>query len=235
MASRAAIYPVNAFPPEAQPLARAVVEGRTDRVLELARTTPGGINAAGSKGETALQLAVEKGDTAMVRALLAAGANPNGGPNKTPLHPATRQTNGEMLRLLLAAKADPNGTYNGESPLYEAALMGAIPAAGQLLDAGANPNFGRVEGDSPARAASAADEWDMVAFLIDRGASPWYAPATGSTIASDAYHSRKQSPARDQIIARYQSFGYPWPPPPPPLVRQMMAEGRWPPPLRQPQ
>jgi ankyrin repeat protein len=235
MASSAAAYPVNAFPPEAQALARAVVDGKTNRVLDLAKTTPGGINATGAKGETALLLAVQKGDTAMVRALLAAGASPNGGPDKSPLHPATRQTNGEMLRLLLAAKANPNATYNGESPLFEAALIGAIPAAKQLLDAGANPNFGQIDdGDSPALAASSADKWEMVVFLIDHGASPWYSPATGATIASDAYHSRKQSEAREQVIARFQSFGYPWPPPKPPIVRQMMAEGRWPPAMQPP-
>lgn len=219
----------------ARQFVEAVASGRVDRALALVQGVPDGVNTKGGNGETAILIATMRGDSAMVRALLTAGADPNGGPNKTPLHPAVRQTNGEMLAMLLAAKADPNRTYNNETPLFEAALIGAIPAAARLLDAGAQPDLGRVtSNDSPLLVASATKKWAMANFLIERGASPWHVNEAGATVASNAYHSNSNSPDRDAIIARFQAYGYPWPPPKPPVVRQMMAEGRWPPKLNPP-
>lgn len=217
----------------------AVIEGREREALEMAARLPNGLNTTSPTGETALLFAVLEDDGAMVKALLAAGANPNGGPDRAPLHPAVRDKSGKLVELLLAAKADPNLPYNNETPLLEAALVGAGENAKRLLAAGARVDLGRGNGVSPAIVASSVDRWGMVNFLIESGASPWHTPANGSTIADFAASSRlrpdtEEGKIRDMLIERFQAAGYPWPPPTPPEVRNLIATRQWPPKLNPP-
>jgi Ankyrin repeats (3 copies) len=231
---------VSMFPSEAErDFVTAVIDRRMDVALRMAERLPNGVNTTAPSGETALLYAVFNNDAGGVAALLAAGAKPDGGPNRTPLHPATRDKSGKLLKMLLDARADPNLIYNNETPLLEAALVDARDNAVRLIDAGADINKGNQIEQSPAMTAAAAGHWMMVDLLIEKGASPWHSPPNGYTLASLAASDRllpttPEGQARDKIIARFKAMGYPWPPPKPPIVRQMMAEGRWPPKMEPP-
>lgn len=218
---------------------RAVLDRQPERAINLARTLPAGVNTVSPTGETALLYAVQQNDLASARALIAAGASADGGPNRAPLHPAVRDPEGKFVELLLSAGADPNKTYNNETPLWEAALVDARNNAMRLIAAGATIDKGDGVGHSPLMTAGSSGHWIMANMLIEKGASPWYAPANGYTLATFAASDRllpttPEGQARDAIIEKFKAFGYPWPPPKPPLVRQMMAEGRWPPKLTRP-
>ena len=218
----------------ARRFAEAVVAGDTRTALLAGQAAPGGVNAVGRDGETALLLAVDRLDEPMVAALLRAGANPNGGPDRAPLHEAVKAYDFSILRRLLGAGADPNGRLGGEPALYEAALIGATEAARLLLDAGARVDGPNSIGRTPAMVAAAADHWRMVGFLVDRGASIWVAVGAGSTIASFAARSAlrpdsEEGQACAAVVTRLRSAGYPWPPPSPTEIRALRDSGKWPP------
>ena len=217
----------------------AVLDRQAERAVDLARRLPAGVNTTSPTGETALLYAVQKNDMATARILIAAGASANGGPNRAPLHPAVRDPDGKFVELLLSAGADPNKTYNKETPLWEAALIDARSNAMRLVAAGAAIDVGDGVGHSPLMTAGSSGHWILANMLIEKGASPWHAPANGYTLAVFAASDRllpttPEGQARDAIIEKFKALGYPWPPPKPPLVRQMMAEGRWPPKLTRP-
>ncbi|KAB7648271.1 ankyrin repeat domain-containing protein [Polymorphobacter fuscus] len=213
---------------------RAVASGDVAAAIAAAKGPPSRVNAVGSAGETPLLIAVERGDVAMVKALLAAGANPDGGPDRTPLHPATRADDMRMLDALLQAGADPSRTHGGETPLYEAALIGAVPAIERLVAAGAKVEAGNSIGMTPALTAAGADHWAAVAVLLEKGASPWTVPPSGHSVASFANTSRVDRSGADGValagvVARLKGAGYPWPPPSPPEIRKLRGQGQWPP------
>ena len=220
-------------------LMKAVIDRRVVEAIRLAEALPNGVNTTAPSGETALLYAVLNNDASGVATLLAAGANPNGGPNRSPLHPAVRDPSGKLLGMLLEAGADPNLPYNKETPLWEAALVDARDNAMKLIAAGADLNKGDAVEHSPLMTAGSTGHWILANMLIEKGASPWHSPPNGYTLASFAASDRllpttPEGQARDQIIAQFKTMGYPWPPPEPPVVRQMMAEGRWPPKLNPP-
>jgi ankyrin repeat protein len=95
------------------------------------------INAVSDEG-TALQLAVEQGQDAIARGLLALGADPRRGNKhgKTPLHAAVRRGDREMIEALLAAGADINAQHRDRSVLGEAAWAGHLALIPWLLDKG---------------------------------------------------------------------------------------------------
>lgn len=228
-------YSIDAFQTaSARDFIQAVMAGDVARARALGALAPDGFNTFGKDGESAILIAVDRGDVAMVQALLAAGANPNGGPNRTPLHPATREIALKMLPMLLAAKADPNLPFADQSPLFEAALIGEVRAAKMLLASGAKIELGNNIGITPSIKAATADHWDMVLFLIDNGASIWQAAPNGFTIATFAEDSRVRrdipnGKALETVIQRHRDAGYPWPPPGPPEVKKLIDQGQWPP------
>src|SRR5262245_28453543 len=69
------------------------------------------VNVAEGDGMTALHWAAAKGDAALAKLLIEAGANPRAttrvGP-QTPLHLAARIGNAPVIEVLLKAGADPN-------------------------------------------------------------------------------------------------------------------------------
>lgn len=95
------------------------------------------------EGATLLIDAAERGDVAVVRRLLTAGADPDGRGYKVNSVPLTRAKSTEVLELLLDAGADVNAVDAvGTTPLGWAVGLGKMENVRCLLQAGAdvNPN-----------------------------------------------------------------------------------------------
>jgi uncharacterized protein len=101
-----------------------------DEIAELphfAGISPIGLPTRGHYGDTPLHVAAIRGDVAMIRALLDAGAeiNVNGELGYTPLHEAVEQGHAEAVRVLVERGASKDVlTEDGQSPLETAALSG---------------------------------------------------------------------------------------------------------------
>ena len=192
------VFPDRFADPAAHNAAQAVASGDQAAALAAIRQAPGGANTPGAEGATLLLMAVERRDHAMAAALLRAGAKADGAPGYAPLHSAVKNTDLDMVRLLLAAGAKPDATMEGETAMYEAALIGAQDAAGLLLGAGAGIDVPDEVGKTPVLVAASADNWAMVATLLDHGANPWLdAPwHHGRRHGGEFAHSAEQSGGR---------------------------------------
>ncbi len=220
--------------PAARRMAQAVEAGDVDAAPAAARTVPGGVNAHGTDGETALLLAVNRLDRPMIAALLKAGADPNGAPDRAPIHEAVKAHDQSVTKMLLKAGASPDGSMGGEPALFEAALLGATDPADLLLSAGARVDRHDKIGNSAALVAASADHWTMVGFLLGRGASIWAVDAAGVTIGGLAVRSRllPDSPkgiALADVVARLKAGGFPMPPPTAREIKTLVALKNWPP------
>ena len=119
--------------------------------------------------------------SAVVEALIAAGADPNaeakGG--YTPLHSATgrgKDASPAVVEALLAAFADPNARdEDAWTPLHYATGKDANPAVVKaLIEAGADPNARNKHGDTPLHRAAYFNPCNLavVKALIEAGADP---------------------------------------------------------------
>lgn len=112
------------------------------------------------KGQTpvdtqALMRAVEGGDVARVRVLLAAGADPNAAAEcgETALMRAVSKGNLEVVEVLLEAGGDVHAkSENGFTPLFMAVFFGHVAIARALLARGSDPS-------APTRVNTTAEEW----------------------------------------------------------------------------
>lgn len=90
-----------------------------------------------SRGGTPLLRAVERGDAAMVRLLLARGADPNGAcaceGGESPLWVAVVQRETEIVDILLAAGAEPNPVAFGDKSATDVARMRGYDALADRL------------------------------------------------------------------------------------------------------
>ena len=118
---------------------QALLEGMEDQVEALI-ARKANVNAVDDAGVTALGLAVNGGNPAIVQRLLEAGADPN--------------------------LADSNGV----TPLFVAIENGSIPLVRQLLDSGANPNLSRVGGETPLMLAVRSGSAEAVRLLLAKKA-----------------------------------------------------------------
>lgn len=134
--------------------------------------------------ETPLARAVEQGDVAAIKGLVARGEDVNardGG--YTPLMSAARAGSVEVVNALLDAKADPNlrdCAVNGWTALIHAIHKNRNETARALVERGADVNAragGCAErqikqGMTPLMYAAMYDNAEMVKFLLARGADP---------------------------------------------------------------
>ena len=142
----------------------------------------------GRSQSTPLMCAALNDQLEMARLLLDRGADPTGTP--APLSLVAGANRLEMARLLLDRGADPNrakllSTACGEQnlncecdpprsvsyPLYCATAGGHLEMASLLLDRGADPNEGLLNGsDTPLACASLNGRFKLTRLLLDRGA-----------------------------------------------------------------
>jgi uncharacterized protein len=117
--------------------------------------------------------AVQRGDTAAVRALLAKKSDVNApqADGATALHWAVYKDDLEAVDLLLRAGAKataPNGF--GATPMSLAAENGNAAIVQRLLEAGADPNERMRGSDTALMMAARTGNLDTVKLLLDRGA-----------------------------------------------------------------
>ncbi|MCY4410246.1 MAG: ankyrin repeat domain-containing protein, partial [Caldilineaceae bacterium] len=129
------------------PLSLAAEEGATEIIQILLGSGPDADTPASGEdkeaastpsiGSEALYTAIEKGDVAMVRLLVEAGADVNaaeGFGGNTPLHEAVEQGDAEIVKILVEAGADVEAKgYFDRTPLSLAAEEGATEIMRILL------------------------------------------------------------------------------------------------------
>ena len=135
----------------------AAVQGEAWPVGELlaAGASPD-VESGGDSDGTPLCGAASWGHTAVLRALLTAGADPDRAESDgfTPLAWAVAGGSLESVSMLLHAGADPNRADNhGRTPLHRAADHGRLELVRLLLEHGADPAIADDDGRTPADAA----------------------------------------------------------------------------------
>lgn len=112
------------------------------------------IDAATTRGETALILAAKSGYAGVAEVLLQAGADPLLGDaayGDTALYIASMHGYLEVVKLMLAKGVDPNlrNPKSGETPLWVAAMDNRVEVIKTLLASGADPNIADDKGKTP--------------------------------------------------------------------------------------
>jgi ankyrin repeat protein len=122
----------------------------------------------------ALADAVERRDTAAIRALLSDSAVDAAQPDgMTALHWAARYDDLATAKSLLAAKANPNAQNRyGVTPLSLACTNGNAALVTALLDAGADANAPLRGGETPLMTAARTGRLTAVQALLAKGARP---------------------------------------------------------------
>ncbi len=120
------------------------------------------------EGATPLERACERGDSAIVEALVDAGADPSKGVFQAPIVPAAAFGFTEIVGALLQAGASSDGTdEEGATALHHAGAFGFEDIARLLVEAGADREFKDNDGQEPADAAFENDHYELSAYLED--------------------------------------------------------------------
>ena len=136
--------------------------------------TAGGIDAASSRGDTALMGVSRRGDEAIVDVLLAHHANVNVSDNRhgyTPLRLAGEYNHLSIVKKLIAQGANLDKLdVLGDSAVLRASLRGNKQIVQTLLDAGADPNITGAGGMTPLMWAVFWNEKETAQALLAGGA-----------------------------------------------------------------
>ncbi len=205
---------------QAETAGSAAEAEEVNRIQALIKESPDLINSSDSTGETLLQRAAAKGETAVVRLLLDWGAAVNGvkRPGLTALHYAAGNGHKAVVDLLLSRGAKTDApSESGVTPLHLAALKGYGLVAKTLLEAGAAVNartdqdvgrgapfsvsYSLRAGQTPLHAAAASGFSAMVELLVSKGADVNVQDAKGRTPMSYAAERRDAAMARTLLAA----------------------------------
>lgn len=131
------------------------------------------VAAAGAAGESLID-AVQAGDAATVRALLADGVSAGTAEvdGTTALHWAAHHDRPDIAGLLLASGAAVDATNRyGVTALALASVNGSTPMIARLLEAGADPNLPNPEGETPLMTAARTGNGEAIESLLEHGAA----------------------------------------------------------------
>ena len=197
------------------PLISAIVFG-SEKAEKTALLLKAGADPNINDGE-ALNLAAGKGDLAVIRLLLEAGArvNPQNQRAETPLMAActkydkTEEFRRQLIKFFLDIGSDVNLNKSGAYCLVEAAGEGDLETMRLMLDAGVSINAADYRGVSALMmAAKSSPDPDFVARLLENWADPWQRDnenytaldyARGSTYES-RYARGNKTRAAEEII-----------------------------------
>ncbi len=200
--------------PRVQLFIKEVRTGDVNGAIKAAKDIPtelGGINTLDDRNFSALNIAVERADLAMVKALLANGANPNAGENASPLVSSmkavsllSKKFDPTMATDLLKAGADIKGTRGRETALYQASLIGSVEAIEFLIKNGVDINQRTELGESMMMVAGYSDHWKAVEVLLKNSGDPAVKNSRNLTLSDVALSSRlrpdsEEGQARERI------------------------------------
>ncbi|MEY8199827.1 MAG: ankyrin repeat domain-containing protein [Colwellia sp.] len=138
------------------------------------------VNSLGSGNSTPLYWAMKKNSLIGFRKLLELGANPNAifSDGGAIMHSAAKNEDERFLALALRSGGDPNLIADGlgESVLFQTigifGEIGKTSIIDMLLDAGADVNMRRANGDTPVIVAAKTGRFDIVYRLLQGKADP---------------------------------------------------------------
>ena len=136
-----------------------------------------------------LHVAVERGQLAIVRSLLSAGADPNDGTGWQGSQPLHQAPDSLTVSLLVDAGAEVDGrSRTGETPLFNAAKYGHVSVVRELLRLGADPNSRDIGGLTPLHETS---DIGVAKLLVAAGADI-NARHNGGLTPLDSYVQRNE-------------------------------------------
>lgn len=233
-------------------LLEAVRAGNVQHVQELIKSHPDAVKAADPHGWTALMVAVEGRNEAMVKLLLAAGADPHGvteSDRMNVLHvlaeqdhrnPAWQDKKGgkegedvsvaysPIFEVLVKAGADPNATNAmGEGVLHLLCLRGHTEAVRWLLSRKlvSDINATNAHGDTALHYASRKGHSQIVDLLLAHGASPAHQSEFGTPPQVAGEFQQKDVASLLSGLARDQDAVGIWSLPPEVLVHLLSYLG----------
>ncbi|MDZ7643548.1 MAG: ankyrin repeat domain-containing protein [Woeseiaceae bacterium] len=157
------------------PIVDAAANGDAETLQQLLRSGAD-VNQVQGDGRTALHWAADRGNTAMARMLIRAGANLTAGTRigaYTPLHIASRKGHAEIVDAMLSAGANPAvvTSRSGSQPLHLAAASPSAETVRLLLAAGADVDARETSWQqTPLIFAAGANRVENMRLLIDAGA-----------------------------------------------------------------
>jgi ankyrin repeat protein len=168
------------------------IENRRKTVVPLLLEKGVDVNAQNKSG-TALQFAINEGDTATIKILLShpdIDVNALGKTNAgiTALRTAVAYENMDIVKQLLNLGADVNQPSDGSLCLTRAVQNGNMEMINLLLDYGAGINASLPHQNSALMAACAEGNEALVQFLLDRGADiNLWVPRQGDALQAAAH------------------------------------------------
>lgn len=186
-------------------------------------------------GADMLTLAVASCDRSLVDAVIAAGGQLDGTGRGLPLTLALRSSDPWFAQRLLSAGASPTPAGDPTVPMRTAIGLNAPGGVLMLLDSGADPNIAERTGRRPLHIAVDQERFHIVEILLDRGADPWAIDVGGANLGTGSVtpmmtRDPAEAAAQARLRKRVEALHWPQPIPNSRAVRQLAAEGRWPPP-----
>ena len=166
-------------------------------------------NKATGIGETALFIAVKKGNVEIVNILLAHGVDKNQATHdgETPVFIAAKQGNVKILEILLARGCNANkATVIGETALFIAVKKGNVEIVNILLAHGVDKNQATHDGETPVFIAAKQGNVEIVNILLAHGCDIEIPRTDGFTPLDVAIQENKQDVVRILYIFKKVHF-----------------------------